>query len=207
MATQKLNRPTLVLNKSWTAMGIQTARKSLIKTLSGTAKIVDENYVQYNWDQWMDISDEKIENENDFIKSGRRKIKLPYVIVLINQDRQPRQKVKLTRRNILIRDKFTCQYTGVKLTSQSATLDHVIPRSRGGKATWDNLVVASVEANVRKANRTPEEAGMKLLHIPKRPAWGLQYTKYVSEVPAIWKKFIDTDKWNEYGYWDVELID
>lgn len=209
MLAQKLNRPTLVLNKSWTAMGIQSARKSIVKILSGTAKVVDENYVQYDWDEWLDATpfDTKKSNVDDFISSGHYKVKIPCVIVLLNQNRHPNQKVKMTRRNILIRDKFTCQYTGKKLTSQSATLDHVIPHSRGGKSTWDNLVLASVEANVKKANRTPEEAGMKLRTVPKRPAWGLQYTKYVAKVPAIWKKFIDTDKWNEYGYWDVELVE
>ena len=210
--TAKLNHPTLVLNKSWEPLTIETARDSIIKTFTGSAKIVDENYIQYDWEEWSEMSKYEYEdgdNDDDkfILTADFQKIKIPEVIVLLNYNRLPDVKVKLTRRNFLIRDKFTCQYTGQKLSMSDATIDHVIPRTQGGLTTWDNVVICSFDANVKKGGRTPEQAGLKLKKVPRKPAWSLMFAKYVTRVPASWEKFIKTDKWNEIGYWDVELID
>jgi len=86
-------------------------------------------------------------------------------------------------------------------------IDHIIPRSKGGKNTWENLVICSLDVNVKKGNRTPQEAGLRLIKVPKKPVWNLMFAKYVKKIPRSWEKFIHTDQWNEIGYWDVELID
>lgn len=100
-----------------------------------------------------------------------------------------------------------CQYTGQRLTSRNATMDHIVPRSRGGKTEWSNVVICSFEANIKKGNKTLAEAGLKLLKKPTAPKWHPLYSYVIQNRPACWDKFIDTDKWNEIGYWDVELID
>jgi 5-methylcytosine-specific restriction endonuclease McrA len=146
------------------------------------------------------------EVEGNYIRTPKFKIKIPELIVLHSYNTVPKYSVRLSRRNLLIRDKFRCQYTGKKLNGKNATIDHVIPRSRGGKTTWDNVVIASIEANNKKANRTPEEAGMKLLSTPKKPHWNSHlFSLLPKEKPTSWKPFIDPYTWNENEYWDVEL--
>ena len=204
-----LNAPTLVLNKGWEAVRVEPVRHSICKVFKGLARFVDhDDYSTYEWDDWATLFSYPLEDAVDFscvkLTSGI-KVRVPEVIVLSKFDRVPRTTVKLSRRNIFIRDGYRCQYTGKKLKSNEGTLDHVMPKSRGGRTTWENIVLCSVEANSRKGNRTPEEAGMKLVKEPKKPFWDPVFTHYVSEHPASWSKFINTDKWNENGYWDVEL--
>lgn len=207
MTTYKLNRPTLILNKSWFPLTVSTAKEAIIKLFQGTAKVIDENYMQYTWGEWVDKSNEDDLDDEKYIHSAMMKIRIPEVVLLNKYNQIPKVKIKLTRRNLLIRDKFRCCYTGKRLTLKDATMDHVIPKSKGGKTCWTNLVIASFEANVKKGNRTPKEAGMKLIKQPKKPVWNLLFAKYVTRIPKVWQKFIYTDQWNEIGYWDVELID
>jgi len=206
MSIQALYEPTLVLNKSWSAFNIETAKESIVRAFTGTAHIIDENYTKCDWNKWVKES-QKYDDDENFIHTNKLKIRVPKVIVLSKYNRIPNIKVKLTRRNLLIRDKHRCQYTGKKVTMKNATIDHVFPKSRGGKTTWDNVVIASFEANIQKGNRTPEEAGLKLIREPRKPVWNLMYAKHISKIPKFWEKFINTDQWNEIGYWDVELID
>jgi len=196
---------TLVLNKSWAALTIDTAKESIIKAFTGVANAVDENYIQYNWDEWLERSQST--DKGYFIYTSTKKVEIPKIIVLLKYNKIPKIKVKLTRRNLLIRDNYTCQYTGKKVTMKDATVDHVLPKSRGGKTVWDNVVTACFEINIKKGNKTPEESGLQLSSKPKKPIWSLKYTKHISKIYKIWKKFIDTDQWNEIGYWDVELVD
>ena len=208
MTACKINKPeTLVLNKSWVALTVSTIKDGIIKLFQGSAKAVDENYNQYNWSEWLEKSQKDDLDDDKYVRSAMIKIRIPHVIVLQEYNRIPKIKIKLTRRNLFIRDKGRCVYTGARLTLKNATMDHVFPKSKGGKTCWTNLVLASVEANTRKANRTPEEAGMKLFKQPKKPIWNLLFAQHVTRVPKIWEKYIHTDQWNERGYWDVELID
>lgn len=200
-----LHLETLVLNKGWDAFNIETAKESIVKTFTGDANVLDENYVQYGWEDWLELS--KMDNEGPFVRTSKIRIKVPRVIRLLKYNRIPKIEVKLTRRNLFIRDKLCCQYTNKKLSFKDATIDHVIPRSKGGKSTWDNMVICSLEINIKKGNRTPKEAGLTLIRQPKQPTWNLMFVKYVPKIPRIWEKYIHTDQWNEIGYWDVALID
>ena len=94
---------------------------------------------------------------------------MPRVIRLLTYDRLPRQKVKFNRRNIFARDGNRCQYCGKRFATSELSLDHVVPRSRGGRATWENIVCACLKCNVRKGGRTPREAGMRLIREPVEP--------------------------------------
>jgi len=205
-----LENPTLVLNKSWNAIRVESFRRTLCKTLSRRARFLDdETYVAYSWEDWFKEFSLSIDDEDDYgyqwINATSFKVRLPEIVILTEYDKVPNMKVRLTRRNLLIRDGFRCQYSNKRLTYKTATMDHIIPRSRGGKTEWTNVVISDFKVNVKKKNRTPKEAGLKLLSVPKEPHWHPLYSYADKHRPESWKKFINTDKWNEIGYWDVEL--
>lgn len=208
-----LNSPTLVLNKHWKAIRIEPVKDALTKAFTGSAKLMDEDTCNiYDWDTWynqfsFDFDDDVNDFGYEFIRASSSLIRIPRIIVLSTYNKIPHTRIKLTRRNLLIRDKFTCMYTGKRLTSRTATMDHVVPKSRGGKTVWSNIVICSLEANVKKGNRTLAESGFHLRTEPKEPKWHPLYSYVIKERPKCWDKFINTDQWNEIGYWDVELVD
>ena len=208
-----LNNPTLVLNKLWVPVCVENVKESLTKAFSGVANFIDEETYQiYNWENWVDTfslsrGEDISSSKYKFIATVSMLIRIPEIILLKKYSKIPRIEVKLTRRNLLIRDNFRCVYTGEKVTSKTATIDHVIPKSKGGKTVWNNVVICSFDANIKKADKLPEEVGFRLKKKPERPIWNPLYAFANSQRPKSWDKFIDTDKWNEIGYWDVELID
>lgn len=190
-----INLPTLVLNKGWTPISIMPVKKAITKVVSDLAQILDpETYILYSFEEWMLLP---VNDEDRFIQTSHSKVKVPEIVVLSDYDRFPKREVKLTRRNLLIRDNFTCQYTGKKINMEEATMDHVVPRSRGGGSTWDNLVMCCLEVNSKKADRTPVEAGLVLLKKPEKPKWNPIYARFAKlaaeNVPESWKKFINVE--------------
>jgi len=152
------------------------------------ASVVDvEDYAVYSWDEWSKMPT----TDNDsVIHTSNKDVKLPEVIVLSNYDKLPKKGMKLTKRNIFLRDNFTCQYTGQTVSTKTADIDHIIPKSRGGKTSWDNLVVCSKTINRLKADRTPQEAGLKLLKQPTRPEPQAIYIDPRMDMPKSWANFI-----------------
>ncbi len=126
--------------------------------------------------------------------------KVPAVVRLLNAFRRHRKPVKFSRVNIYARDHYRCQYCGNKAPISDLTYDHVVPRSRGGKTTWTNIVTACFKCNRRKRDRTPDEAGMKLRTAPVQPKWVPAVTIRISthSVP---------DAWRDYLYWTGALAD
>ncbi|NQT11974.1 MAG: HNH endonuclease, partial [Planctomycetes bacterium] len=110
-------------------------------------------------------------------------------------DRLPTAAVTFSRRNIFKRDRFTCQYCGAQPGSEELTLDHVVPRSQGGESRWDNCVLACLACNKRKADRTPEQARMRLRHKPVRPKWNPLYALRDVRIES-WSKFVSEAYWN-----------
>ncbi len=108
----------------------------------------------------------------------RFKLRVPEVIALTDYDRLPMAAVTFSRRNIFKRDHYTCQYCGAQPGSEELTIDHVVPRSQGGVSTWENCVLACMACNKRKADRTPEQARMRLRKKPVRPAWKPLYADH-----------------------------
>ncbi len=157
----------LVLNASYEPLNITSWRRAVVLLLKGKA--------------------EQLEYNNTEIYTS---FPLPTVIRLRYYVRVPYKEIPLTRRNVLERDDQTCQYCSYR--GDGLTLDHVVPRSRGGGDTWENLVAACVRCNVRKGNRTPEEAGMPLNAPPRRPYSSLHFeiARYVrSGRNQEWKKY------------------
>lgn len=184
-----LNDNVLVLNKNWIAIRIRTV-KEVIKLLCRIerASIVDINdYSVYSWKKWVNV---KVTINDKFIKTSRKKIKVPEVIILNKYDKFTISGLNLTKKNLLIRDNYSCQYTGKKLNEKTADIDHVIPKSRGGKSDWTNLVVSDKKINREKANKTPEEAGFKLLNKPVKPKGRILLIDPKITILNSWKKFI-----------------
>lgn len=203
-AKSNLALPTLVLNKAWVPISITPVGKAISKSMLGLAWLMDiETYALHTFDDWQQV---KITEKDKFIRTTRNSIKVPEIIVLSDYERLPMRDVRLTRRNLLIRDNYMCQYTGRKISIDEATIDHVIPRSRGGASTWENLVMCCKEVNSQKADRTPEESGLRLLNKPQKPKWSPIYARFARlatmNVPESWMKFI-TIEGNPFGWVDA----
>ena len=159
----------LILNKHWIPINTTTARHSFSLMYSDHAKgiiIEEDKVVPLEWHEWICL---KVDETDRKVKTVRGFVKIPTVIVLNHYDKIPRQVVKFTQKNIWERDNATCQYTGKKLTRLTGNIDHVIPKSQGGKTCWENCVLAHKKINAIKADRTPEQAGLKLLKKPSSP--------------------------------------
>jgi 5-methylcytosine-specific restriction endonuclease McrA len=168
MVAGVLERPTLVLNRNWQPVGVATVAKAITKVWNETARIVDPaDYQQYSWNNWAQMPAEG----ELFIQTRSVRLRVPEVVTLTNYDRLPTNAVTFSRRNVFKRDRFTCQYCGIQPGSEELTLDHVLPRAQGGTSMWTNCVLACIECNTRKADRTPEQARMPLRSQPKRPSW------------------------------------
>jgi 5-methylcytosine-specific restriction endonuclease McrA len=142
-----LQSPVLVLNASYEPINVTPVRRAVVLVLKGVATTEEE--------------------DGAYIHAARIAFRIPSVIRLCEFRRIPFQSRALSRKNILMRDRSTCQFCGCVLPATELTLDHVIPRSRGGHTDWDNLVACCHPCNNRKGGRTPEEAGLRLLRSPR----------------------------------------
>ena len=142
-----VNSPVLVLNQNYEPLNISRVRRAVVLVMRGKA--------------------ETLENDSGMIHTASDAIPMPSVIRLVYLVKRPRPEKKLTRREVFQRDNYTCQYCGAE--TRELTLDHVIPRHRGGRHIWGNVVSACAKCNNRKAGRTPQEAGMRLIRQPIAP--------------------------------------
>lgn len=205
-----LTTKVLVLNRGYAPIRTTTVPSAFVKLFSAIAEAIrveDGRYVSYDFHSWAEVSELTAvigdhPPDTEWIRTPNLLLIVPRVIRLLTYDRLPPYHVKLTRKNIFERDHHTCQYTGKRLRAGELNIDHVIPRSRGGKDTWENLVTCSVEANTRKGNRTPAEAGMKLIRKPFKPS--AHHAVKMSLGP---KRYRDWDHFVSDMYWNVELDD
>lgn len=182
-----LNSSVLVLNRSYLPIHVTTVRRAFSLIYQGSALAVNGNYETFDFDSWC-RRDGVRHTESVGTPSGP--IRVPRVIVLIAFDRVPKRHVRYSRINIFTRDKFTCQYCGVRPHRSQLNLDHVIPRSLGGRTTWENVVCSCVDCNRRKGGRTPTQARLRLLRRPSRPRW----TPVIHHVSTVrydeWRPFL-----------------
>ncbi len=164
-----VNAVVLVLNQNYEPLNVTNARRAIVLLDCGKAEVLE------NAEQWL--------------RTTTQKLPVPSVIRLVYMIRRPRPQVRLSRREVFLRDGYTCQYCGVK--TRELTLDHVVPRQRGGKHQWDNLVSACRSCNHRKGNKTPEEARMLLARPARRPT-ASAYFMFASYLPHQngWLKFL-----------------
>lgn len=141
---------------------------------------------------------EVIEEYDRQVRSVSLAFNLPAVVRLLRFVTWRDESPTFSRRNLYTRDHGKCQYCGKRLTLSELTYDHVIPKSRGGQTTWENVVTCCVTCNGKKGARTPRQAGMRLLTVPARPHWNLAFrvTSGIRQIPKFW---------HDYLYWTVEL--
>ena len=172
-----MDTAVLVLNQNYEPLHVCNARRAFSLVGRGKAEV--------------------LEHGDGALRSASYSFPIPSVIRLVYLIRRPRPVMRLTRREVFQRDRFTCQYCGRQ--GRDLTLDHVMPRHRGGKHTWDNLVAACKTCNHRKAGRTPSEARMKLLSEPRRPAASHFYIFYPYLTSRDgWRKFVPG--------WEEEMV-
>ncbi|MCC7375107.1 MAG: HNH endonuclease [Verrucomicrobiales bacterium] len=160
----------LVLNRNWQAINIRTPQDAFCQMASSVATALEidgEDHIRpVRWDEWIRLP---IRDSDNAVQTVRGAIRVPTVIVAMNFAKVPKTRPKLSAKSIRERDGNRCQYTGKLLRPDEGSLDHVLPRSRGGKDEWENLVWADKAVNARKGNRLPHEAGLKLLTVPRAP--------------------------------------
>ena len=160
----------LVLNRHWQAIHVRTPAEAfcMLATAVATALDIDgdDQIRPVTWEEWLTLP---IRAQDHAVSTVRGPVRVPTVIVAVNFARVPKKRPKLSARSIRERDRNRCQYTGALLRPEDGSLDHVVPRSRGGRDTWENLVWASKGVNTKKADRLPHEAGLKLLSVPRAP--------------------------------------
>lgn len=166
-----LQKKVLVLNQNYEPLTVTRAQRAVVLVVLGKAEIVERYPVE--------------------IRSPSRSVPLPSVVRLGVYIRAPRQEVSLTRRNVLKRDRYTCQYCGTRRGPM--TTDHVVPRSLGGGDAWTNLVCACVRCNNAKGSRTPEQAGMRLARPPRRPHRYTQILFYTAIPDRRWRPYLFLD--------------
>jgi 5-methylcytosine-specific restriction endonuclease McrA len=145
--TSVMQAPVLVLNATFEPINVTAVRRALVLMLKGVAQAEETNHAE--------------------VHSTSKSVPVPSVIRLLTYRRIPQQSRALSRKNILLRDRNTCQFCGNAFPAAELTLDHVMPRSRGGRSSWENLVACCYACNNRKGDRTPEEAGLKLQRRPR----------------------------------------
>jgi len=185
-----LDSSVLVLNRLWQAVNVVNARRALALVYVGRGNAIDTDYAVYGWDVWAERSTHG-QGGSHYVTTTSGPVRVPRVIQLLDYDRVPRPRVKFTRSNVYLRDRHRCQYCGSLHAASDLTLDHVQPRSRGGPTTWRNIVVSCFGCNSRKADRSPEEAGMPLLREPRAPLWRPATLLRVAEKPhPLWQPFL-----------------
>lgn len=182
----------LVLNRNWQAIDVKSPADAFCMMAAGTATALaigeDGGMFPEKWDKWFSLP---VRDCDNFVRTVHGPVRVPTVIVLAKYDKVPRRRPKLSGRGIWERDGGVCQYTGRKLARDEGNIDHVVPRSRGGKTTWDNCVLADKRVNSRKADKLPDEAGLKLQRKPAAPR-DMPSTFYIRNVYGVadWDMFL-----------------
>lgn len=194
---------TLCLNSAWQPIGHKTVQDAISDLYAGNYKALDIQYDvtdlgewDFNsptvmnplaWDEWINLP---IRDMDYLIRSAFLTVRVPTILIATNYNKVPYKRSKLTRQNIRLRDKGTCQYTGKKLKPSEGNVDHIMPVSRGGENTWTNMVYCDKELNERKGNKTPEEMGLSLITNPKEPKPKLASTMFRKARHVDWNHFI-----------------
>lgn len=207
MSSLMAQRKVLVLNRGWNPIAVVGLEKAMCLVVSTykndepKARIMDPttDFKLYSWEDWAEL----VPTEGEaVIRSARANFRIPEIILLSRYNKLPQQRVHFSRRTIYRRDGNQCQYCGAKPGTAELSIDHVIPRSKGGKTEWENCVLSCVECNRKKADRTlswrntANEVNMKLIRQPKKP----RFTFYKGDYRCkSWESILGI------AYWECEL--
>ena len=191
-----LNRSTLVLNKSFYAIGTTTVREAIILMSRESAKgLCPKTFLTYTWTDWSEETENPPQVDN-YVMTSSGKIPAPEVIVLSKYDEVYRRNVRFTTKALYRRDGFTCQYCDKKFAEGDLSVDHVVPRAQGGKTSWENCVTACMGCNNRKADKSLKEAGLTLKRKPVRPKWNPIIHVREENRPESWKSLVQPEWWH-----------
>lgn len=196
-----LNTEVLVLNKGFQPVNVIDVKRGFAMLYSGIAKALDDEYQMFDFDSWTTLSDALHEN---MIGTPRGHLRIPRVLVLQLYNRMPMGRIRFSRRNIMARDKYTCQYCNASGSKVTLNMDHVIPRAQGGTTQWENVVTSCVPCNTRKGAKTPRQAGMRLKTEPRKPNWSeLTRVPIQGRLYPEWAPFLSPV---DASYWNAELL-
>jgi 5-methylcytosine-specific restriction endonuclease McrA len=200
MSASVLNTKVLVLNRAYLPVHITSVRRAMALLYQDIARAVDNQYRTFDFASWADLA-----ADEDAIGLVGRAIRVPRVILLVAYDRVPRRYVRFSRFNIFARDQNLCQYCGRQFPRSELNLDHVVPRSKGGKSVWENVVCSCLRCNRLKGGNTPAEAGMRLVRQPFRPQW----TPFMTETFSLrrYKEWLPFLSAVDAAYWNTELVE
>ena len=192
------SRSVLLLNRLWQPVHICGVRRALALLYKGAGQVVfRENgaFAPYDFGRWIGMKWTAVDGAA-CVRTVSRRIRIPEIVLLHNYDKMPQKEVKLTRRNVYLRDKNTCQYCGRSFKESELNLDHVLPRRLGGATTWTNIVCSCVECNLRKGEKTVETSGMGLARIPKKPRWSpFNHIAFKRNSCQSWDHFLTPAGW------------
>ena len=199
-ALKALDRTVLVLNRRWDPIQTTSVKDAIGLVAKGSAFVIDPaTFDRHDLISWGEVSKAMKVVGDGLIRSQHLAIVPPEVVVLTEYEGRGERSVVFSRKNIFKRDRYTCQYCGKQPGPEELTIDHVIPRSRGGTSTWENCLLACVECNKRKADKTLEQAGMAPRKTPKKPSWKTLAQVHPKARRESWEQFLGR------AYWEVEL--
>jgi 5-methylcytosine-specific restriction endonuclease McrA len=193
----KQNRKVLVLNKNWNPVGIVKIQRAITLLFSihnitnlPKAKIIDtKDFSTYYWEEWAELNPEDYD-ELDIITTPKNKFRVPEIIFLTKYNKIPKNKVAFSKKALFKRDNFQCQFCGT--TKQKLTVDHILPRSQGGKTCWQNCCTSCEKCNTKKSDKTLKQAGMNFYFedfLPARPK--CNFFKSDMNICENWKLFLE----------------
>jgi 5-methylcytosine-specific restriction endonuclease McrA len=204
MSQKVLHRPVLVLNKNYTPINTCTVKEAIGKLHATNPKgeplayiIEPESYQRLTWEDWAALKPS--EEELKLLSTSEGIYKTPEIILVTQYEKVRPNKVKFNRRTLAERDNHQCQYCGKKLKGDEWSIDHVVPKAKGGMTTWTNCVIACVPCNAKKADRGLHECGLKLLKEPKKPQGNLFTAQRLKHRIKSWDAFLGAI------YMEVEL--
>ena len=183
----------LILNKSFVPINITDYKRAISLIFSGRAKILDyKTYNLYSWEEWGELDYYKK------IKTSSKCYRVPEIIILNYYDRYQKRRFKANKKNIFKRDEGTCQYCSMSLNYSQSTIDHINPKSKNGKLSWENCVLSCRRCNHKKANLSLEQANMKLSKQPSIPNFNIidinSFFYFQVKTPESWRIFQEQKK-------------
>jgi len=195
-----LSSNVLVLNRGYLPVDVTSLRRAFSMLYQGIARAVDQEFTTFDFETWAELA---ASEAHETIGLVHGVIRVPRVILLQAYNQIPRRQVRFSRQNIFLRDHNSCQYCGQQFSRKELNLDHVIPRSRGGRTSWDNIITSCLRCNRRKGGHLLNEVGMKLKHPPRRPRW--QAVSIFSRKNGHYKEWLPFLNTVDFAYWNVEL--
>ena len=194
-----LTYKVLVLNRLWQAVNIVGVQRAFCLLLQDHAQVIhtaDGSFEVMDSAAWLEHSEVDAPGDSEaYVQTVRMRVRVPKVLLLRNYDKLPVKEVRFTRDNLYERDHYRCQYCGNHFPDHQLNMDHVIPRAKGGRTSWENIVTSCIPCNTRKANRLPHQASMHLMKKPERPRFRPFISSLIDQTyDADWEHFIQLKK-------------